>query len=90
MPNDWPTPSWGTPSINTLTCLPLNPSIIICMSEPTPPVSLILIPDTLLSIPEMLAVELCCIFASMATALNGDSLMRCTADLASITTSSSA
>lgn len=45
-PNDEPTPSCGTPSIKTFTCLPLNPSSMTCMSEPTPPVSLIFIPGT--------------------------------------------
>ncbi len=48
-PKELPTPSWGAPSMNTLMCLPLKPSIVTAISEPTPPFSLIFRPGAFCS-----------------------------------------
>ena len=46
-PKEDPTPSWGTPSTKTFTCLPEKPSSNTCICEPVPPVSLTFTPGAL-------------------------------------------
>ena len=83
-----PAPSCGTPSINTFTCLPLNPSSISCMSEPTPPDSRSFIPGSFCNASLKFLVEFCSSRVSTATALKAERLMRPT-PLETTTTSSS-
>ena len=71
-PNDAPTPSCGTPSINTFTLLPLNPSIISDMSEPTPPDSLNFSPGAFESASLRFFVVFCISLVSTAIVLNAD------------------
>ena len=71
-----PTPSCGTPSINIFTCLPLKPSSVSCMSEPTPPDSRTFIPGAFASASLRLLLEFCSSFVSSATALNAERFKR--------------
>lgn len=86
--NAVPAPSCGTPSMNTFTCLPLKPSSISCMSEPTPPDSRSFIPGSFWSASLRFWVEFCSSFVSTATALKAERLTRPT-PLETTTTSSS-
>ena len=83
-----PTPSCGTPSINTFTCFPLKPSSISCMSDPTPPDSRSFIPGAFPSASLRFLVEFCSSFVSTAMALNAERFRRLT-PLETTTTSSS-
>ena len=87
-PNELPTPSCGTPSMNTLTCLPLKPSSINCMSEPTPPASLSFMPGAFAKASLRLLVVFCISRVSTATALKAERFSRLT-PLDTTTTSSS-
>jgi len=83
-----PTPSCGTPSMNTLTCFPLKPSSINCMSEPTPPDSRSFMPGALVKASLRFFVVFWSSFVSTATALNADLFTRLT-PVETIVTSSS-
>ena len=65
-------PSCGTPSMNTFTCLPLNPSSISCISEPTPPVSRSFMPGSLVRASPRFLAEFCNPLVSTATALKAE------------------
>ena len=67
--NDVPAPSCGIPSMNIFTCLPVNPSRLICMSEPTPPDSLTRIPGSFCRASLRFLVVFCSSFVSIATTL---------------------
>ena len=71
-PNEAPTPSCGMPSMNILTCLPLNPSIIRDMSEPTPPDSLNFSPGAFESASLRFFVVFCISRVSTAMVLKAD------------------
>ena len=83
-----PTPSCGTPSMNTLTCFPLKPSSINCISEPTPPDSRSFMPGALVKASLRFFVVFWSSFVSTATALNADRLMRLTPVDTTVTSSS--
>lgn len=87
-PNELPVPSCGIPSMNTLTCLPLKPSIITCMSEPTPPDSRSFMPGTLASASLRFLVVFCNSLVSTATALKAERLTRLTPVDTTVTSSS--
>ena len=87
-PNELPTPSCGTPSMNTLMCLPLNPSSESCISEPTPPDSRTFIPGAFAKASLRLRLEFSKPFVSSATALKAERFRRLI-PLETMTTSSS-
>ena len=86
-PKELPTPSCGTPSIKIFTCLPLNPSSINCMSEPTPPDSRNFMPGALARASLRLLVLFFNSFVSTATALNADRFTRLTPVETTVTSS---
>ena len=86
-PKASPTPSWGTPSIKIFTCLPVKPSSIIDISEPTPPDSRNFSPGVRANASLTFFVEFCRFSVPIATALKADRFTRLT-PLAIITTSS--
>ena len=77
-PNEEPTPSCGTPSMNTFTCLPLKPSSIRFMSEPTPPLSRSFSPGALARASPSVFVVLSMSRVSTATALYAEFFTRLT------------
>ena len=63
--------------MNTLMCRPVKPSSDSCMSDPTPPLSRILMPDVCRSASPRLAVLFCMARVSMPAALNAELTTRC-------------
>ena len=84
-PNEEPTPSCGTPSMNTFTCLPLKPSTITFMSEPTPPLWRSFSPGALASASASVLVVLRMARASTATALYDEFFTRLTPPATTLT-----
>lgn len=73
-PNELPAPSCGTPSMNIFTCLPLKPSSMRFMSEPTPPDSRSFSPGVLARASLSVLVVLSMSRVSTATALYAEFL----------------